>query len=92
MYAELPQEAQTISYLQQCRYLRQAMPPNWQDKLALVETRDDSSIIIVTFIESVYRVGDHYVVYHQISAGTTIENPGLLPTIVRTSKLIVNEH
>ena len=68
------------------------MPPNWQDKLAFVETRDDLSIIIVTFIESVYRVGDHYVVYHQISAGAIIENPGLPPTIVRTSELIVNEH
>uniref|UniRef100_A0AAV1U4K5 RNA-directed DNA polymerase n=1 Tax=Peronospora matthiolae TaxID=2874970 RepID=A0AAV1U4K5_9STRA len=34
MYAELPQDSQTISELQQCRYFRRAMPPHWQDKLA----------------------------------------------------------
>ncbi|CAI5705505.1 unnamed protein product [Peronospora effusa] len=34
MYAELPQDAQTISENQLCRYFRRAMPSNWQDNLA----------------------------------------------------------
>ena len=34
MFAELPEDAEVIPEVQQCRFFKRAMPRDWQDKLA----------------------------------------------------------
>uniref|UniRef100_A0AAV1T3P0 Uncharacterized protein n=1 Tax=Peronospora matthiolae TaxID=2874970 RepID=A0AAV1T3P0_9STRA len=57
MYTELPQDAQTLSENQLCRYFRRAMPTNWQDKLAFCEISCETVTELAMYFERLERSG-----------------------------------
>ncbi|GMF30839.1 unnamed protein product [Phytophthora fragariaefolia] len=54
MFAELPEDADIVSEVQQCRYFKRGMPRAWQDKLAaagVVHDRLNELVLYFTRIE-----------------------------------------
>ncbi|OWZ02683.1 hypothetical protein PHMEG_00025715 [Phytophthora megakarya] len=53
MFAELPTNAESIPEVQQCRFLKRAMPPAWQDKLAASGVAHDKMSELIQYFERI---------------------------------------
>ncbi|OWY95435.1 Pol Polyprotein, partial [Phytophthora megakarya] len=53
MFAELPTNAESIPEVQQCRFLKRAMPPAWQDKLGASGVAHDKMSELIQYFERI---------------------------------------
>ncbi|CAI5742716.1 unnamed protein product [Peronospora destructor] len=73
MFAELPEDAEVIPEVQQCRFFKRAMPRDWQDKLAA------SGIQALAKFQFITCVHKHYTPSEWATFATTY--PDVLPTV-----------